>query len=448
MLMTDRVRRTFARTPDWQRTTAAAVFAAIVVFLTAWYDVKFAQGTEKPLWMADLKVYLDAARHLVAGGDPWAQNPLGWSYLYPPPTPWMFVPLTKMSVDAAGLIYTVIGVACLGYVIWAALRHVMPAHPRRVFLLAVSVLPFCTWFGPVVDSLELGNIDLIILALLIADFTHLRHTRAHGVLIGIATLIKLQSGLFVVFLLLDKRFRSSINATAVFLVVSLAALVAQPDLSRHYWTSVFPHLSERMGGAPEALYSYSFLSALTRITHDHDIARAIWLPLCAIVLVAGAVLMRRACRNGDEFLAVVLCGLISVSITSLAWVHYWVWLVPLTIVLLVRSVQRGSVPLAVATLGIAAVVHTRTYRFGDLQPLGMNGWLNGLSPLQQLETSTYAIATLAVLPLYHFYLRYVAPEKGIAQNITEPANKRADEPVHEAKPAAEPVLAATADEAR
>ncbi|GAA2329631.1 hypothetical protein SVIO_025960 [Streptomyces violaceusniger] len=383
----------------------AAALTALVVFLVAWYDVKSAQAVDKPLWMADLRVYLGAAHNLTRGDDPWALNAQGWSYLYPPPTPWLFVPLTKIGLNSAGLLYTVVNVALLGYVVWAVLRRLMPGSPRRVLLLTVTALPVCSWFGPVADSLLLGNVDLLIMGLVIADFVQLRSTKAHGVLIGIAIALKLQSGLFVVFMLLDRRLRPALTATATFLSVSLASLAVQPDLSRHYWSTVFPHLSERMGGAPQAIYSNSFLSALVRVTHDGTIARVIWIPLCAVVIVAGAVVMYRASRRDDEILAVVVCGLVSVSITSLAWVHYWVWIVPLAVFLLVRSVQRRSVPLACAALALAAVFHARTYRFADLLPLGMDGWLHDMSLVQQLETSLYALATLAVIPVCLYYLR-------------------------------------------
>ncbi|MGX1914090.1 glycosyltransferase family 87 protein [Streptomyces phaeochromogenes] len=405
--------------PIWQKNAAVAVTAAVVVFLVAWYQVKNNQAVDKPLWMADIKIYLGAAHQQLQGGDPWALNAQGWSYLYPPPTPWLFAPLTKLSMNTVGLLYTTLNVTLLGYVVWAVLRRVMPGSPRRVLLTAVALIPVCSWFGPVADSLLLGNVDLLIMALVIADFVELRTTKAHGLLIGIATVLKFQSGLFVLFMLLDRRLRPALTATVTFLVVNLATLAAQPSQSRHYWSTVFPHLSERMGGLPQAIYSNSFLSTLVRVTHDETVARFLWIPLCGVVLVAAAVVMHRASRRDDEILAVVVCGLVSVTITSLSWVHYWVWIVPLAVFLLVRSVQRGSAPLACATLGLLAVFHARTYRFADITPMGMEGWLHDLSLVQQLETSMYALGTLAVIPVCLYYLRAVVPREEAAPAIQE-----------------------------
>ena len=395
-----------SRLPAWQKNALLGGYAAVVALLVAWHHYKTDLALDKPLWMADLHIYLDAADRMLRDVAPYEIAPQGWSYLYPPATLWLFAPLTKLSAHGGAFLFTVANVVVLGYVVWAVLRRTVSWPPRRVLFLAVTAVPVLSWFGPVTESLLLGQVDLFVMALVIADFVHLRPTRAHGVLIALATVIKLQSGLFVVFLLLGRRVRPAVTATATFLVVSLLSLAAQPGLSRTYWGTVFPHISDRMG-PPQAIYSNSFLSTLTRVTHDTAVARAIWIPLCAVFLIAVAVVMRRAVRHDDELLAVAVCGLAGVAITSLAWVHHWVWTVPLAVYLLVRAVQRQSVPLGAAVLALLSVFHARAYRFTDIVSLDLGRQLKDMNAAQQLELSAYALATIAVLPVCLYYLRSV-----------------------------------------
>ncbi|MEU8877680.1 glycosyltransferase family 87 protein [Streptomyces javensis] len=394
------------QTPRWQKKAALTGYAAAVALLVAWYHYKTDLALDKPLWMADLNIYLDAAGRMLHDAAPYAIAPQGWSYLYPPATLWLFAPLTKLPAHGGAFLFTVVNVAALGYVTWAVLRRVVSWPPRRVLIVAVTAVPVLSWFGPVTENLLLGQVDLIVMALVIADFAHLRPTRAHGALIALAAAIKLQSGLFVVFLLLGRRVRPAVTATVTFLVVNLLSFAAQPGLSRTYWGTVFPHISDRMG-PPQAIYSGSFLSALARDTHDLTVARVIWTPLCAAFLIAVALVMHRAARYDDELLAVAVCGLAGVAITSLAWAHYWVWMVPLAVYLLVRAVQRRSVPLGAAVLALVSVFHARAYRFTDIVSLDLGRQLEGMNLAQQLELSAYAVATLAVIPVCLYYLRLV-----------------------------------------
>ncbi len=92
---------------------------------------------------------------------------------------------------------------------------------------------------PVWHTFFLGQVNLFLLALVLADMHRVALGRPAGIGIGIATAIKLTPAIFVVLLLMTRRAKDAVTATATFAVCTLLAYFIAPDASRVYWLHTF-----------------------------------------------------------------------------------------------------------------------------------------------------------------------------------------------------------------
>ena len=69
------------------------------------------------------------------------------------------------------------------------------------------------------------------------------------------------------------------------------------------------------------------------------------------------MLARRLSRTGEELAAVALCGLTMTTVSPYSWVHHWVFLLPMLIVLAELAIRRpgpATAPIAAAVAVIAS----------------------------------------------------------------------------------------------
>src|SRR5206468_2387725 len=133
------------------------------------------------------------------------------------------------------VLWTAATLALLGYVVHRGLRSLGAPAPALLTMAAVAV---ATWLDPVRTTLYLGQINVVLLALIVGDLLGTpgrRESRWRGVGLGIAAAIKLTPLLFVVYLLLVGRVRAAATAVGTFLAaVAIGFLVAPAD-SVAYW---------------------------------------------------------------------------------------------------------------------------------------------------------------------------------------------------------------------
>jgi alpha-1,2-mannosyltransferase len=155
----------------------------------------------------------------------------GWApelpFTYPPFAALLFTPFAAVPVQW-----------CWGLVAVAAVPA--PALALRPF--APGGVPLLAAFGlqPVWQTVGLGQLNLILMALVVVDVLCRRGTRSGGVLIGLAAAIKLIPLIFVARLLLTGRRADALRA--------LGAVLLPADSVR-YWTSALfnDHFAQMKG---------------------------------------------------------------------------------------------------------------------------------------------------------------------------------------------------------
>jgi alpha-1,2-mannosyltransferase len=170
-----------------------------------------------------------------------------------------------------------------------------------------------------------------------------------GVGIGLATAIKLTPGVFILYLLVTRRWRAALVATGTAAVATLAAAAVDPSASREFWTSALWD-TDRVGSLA-FISNQSLQGTVARLNPEHPSTLA-WLVL--VLLAIGVWAWRVRAASLAEGLA--LTGVLGCLISPVTWVHHLVWLLPALILLVSAAVtERRRLWLAFAIIGYAVL---------------------------------------------------------------------------------------------
>lgn len=337
-------------------------------------------------WMYDAGVYRLGAHLALSGADLYpavARHP----FTYPPFAALVFVALQLPPEAVMAICWTALNVACFGFAAWLSLGQVGVREPRRRLLAGLAVCAAAVWLDPIEATLLMGQINLLLLGLVLADLLLPDRSRFKGLLLGIATGIKLEPGLFIVYLLLTRRFAAAARAGAAFAATVAVGFVALPQSSFRYWNGTFLN-SRRVGDAANPR-SQSIQSLVARWLHA-DASTALVVGLDATAASVTLAIAVWAHRRGDELLAICVTAAGMLLVSPITWQHHWVWVLPMLIWLGREALARRSLPTlaALALLGIDFLA--RPYRWIPVNPtLDLNlGWP------ALLASSTYAAAML------------------------------------------------------
>jgi alpha-1,2-mannosyltransferase len=371
-----------SRASNWR--TAAAGAGLLLAFGLAVALVARYVARGNPGWMYDANVYRLGARLVVSGQDLYpavARHP----FTYPPFAAIAFIALLVPPENVMAIAWTAVSAAAFGLAAWICLgaAGVSSRTRRLVATGAVFVLTF--WLDPIEGTLLMGQVNLVLMALVVRDVLLPDGGRYKGLLTGLAMGIKLQPAIFVVYLLLTRRYAASARAVAAFAATVVVGFVLLPRDSLVYWGGAFLD-SRRVGNAANPR-SQSIASVVTRWLHSpgHD---ALVLGLDAGVAALTLAVATWAHRRGDELLAlgVVASGMLLVS--PITWQHHWVWVAPMLIWLARHFVVHRSLPALGALLFIAYEFLHRPY-----QHIPVNAAIDLHLGYQELvQSSTYAAA--------------------------------------------------------
>ncbi len=301
------------------------VVAASAVILTTALGV----GT-----MKDLEVYLLAGRRFGDGatlyGDHFGQalsTPL--PYTYPPMWAAAMALVAWLPWRAVDVAWTLVDLALLVWVVRVSYARLLDRLGERRWIAWACVIAVCGLTAPVLSVFDLGQLGLVLMALVLADTLPGTTRLPRGVLVGIATAIKLLPGVFVLYWAVTKRWRAAIIASATAIGLWAATAALRPSTSSTYWFQIAIH-PERAGDASD-VFNQSVNGMLERIGWS---STAVWAAVALIVLVVGLRRAREAHLSGDELAAAALVGLTGVLVSPISWVHHAVWIVPATGVLL------------------------------------------------------------------------------------------------------------------
>jgi alpha-1,2-mannosyltransferase len=176
------------------------------------------------------------------------------------------------------------------------------------------------------NTLFLGQVNLLLLVLVIGDVQRAARGRTTGYGIGLAAALKLTPLIFVGVLLLAGRVKSGMLAVATFAAASLTCYLVAPQASSVYWSRYLLDTS-RIGDATY-ISNQSPYGSLARLLGGTS-AIGVWFLLVPMVLGATGLAVATTFARRDDWLgAATAAGMTALLTSPISWSHHWVWALP------------------------------------------------------------------------------------------------------------------------
>ena len=376
------------RRPGWILSAAAV---ACVLSLAA-YLAEMAWHPGPMLNWYDLNVYDHAgliARSLPRQLYAWQLRP-GIKFTYTPFAAVVFAACSQLPWAVLRWLMTLASLAALTGTVWFTLGALgWRGRARAAALLALTAVAL--WIEPVQRALHLGQIELVLMALIVGDLCQGDDRKWKGAGVGLAAGIKLVPLIFIPYLLLAGKRRQAAVATAVFAGTVAIGFAALPHDSVKWWlTGYFLHAGDFSNTSQGALLNQSLLALVTRTPAGAGSVTLLWLLLAALLGCLGLGAAALFARSGRPTAGWVTCGVTGVLISPISWDNHWVWIVPVFVLLADAGFRaRGAARWGYWGLGaaLAAVfADWPTYWTGRMAfvPHGLVGFHVGRHPMSEI----------------------------------------------------------------
>ncbi|MFF0817016.1 glycosyltransferase 87 family protein [Rhodococcus sp. NPDC003318] len=293
----------------------------------------------------DLDVYRIGGKALVDGVALYGPMPatvIGSElpFTYPPLAAIVFAPLAAITLEQASFVLTAISLAALVATVALTLRALGVVGRSTIGWTAAALAAAALLLEPVQSTLDYGQINIALMALVVADCLLPRTPWPRGLLVGLVAAVKLTPAVFVLFFLLRKDIRSVVTTGVGFLAGTAIGFVVTFSDAKQYWTETLMD-SDRIG-TPAYPANQSLTGMLARLGLDDATRSALWM-LCSVVALAVTVVaVRRAFAAHRPALALTTTAVFGLLVSPVSWSHHWVWAVPLLMVFAAMALDRSE----------------------------------------------------------------------------------------------------------
>ena len=311
---------------------AAAAFAVAVGAYAAdvaTHPIRLTMG-----WF-DLNIYNHAGlivRHAPDTLYTWHFLP-GVQYLYTPFAALGFAVGSLLPWAVLKWLMTAASLAAMVFTVWVTFGQLgWRGRDRAAAVLAVGSVAL--WTEPVLRSLQVGQIELVLMALIAWDLCQRDDRKWKGAGVGLAAGIKLVPLIFILYLLLAGKRRQAAVASAVFAGTVVIGFAALPHDSVKWWlTGYFLHAGDFSNTSQGSLLNQSLLALITRTPAGAGSVTVLWLLLALLVGGLGLASAALFARTGRPTAGWVTCAVTGVLISPISWDNHWVWIVPVFVLL-------------------------------------------------------------------------------------------------------------------
>ncbi|MGC5009849.1 glycosyltransferase 87 family protein [Streptosporangium sp. DT93] len=316
--------------------------------------------------LVDLDVYRTGGEAVLRGRPVYdfvTPAPQLLPFTYPPVAALLATPLAAISWPAAQWAWTALIFLTLAVTVWLSFRAAFdritaPAGPGRadpggrsrsggtdgrggwrvldrlrVPLLFAALMILCTYLMPIRDQVRFGQVDILLVALCLADCVVRRPVWPRGLLIGLATAVKLTPGVFLVYLLVvclgpgarREGREAFLTASLTAGLLTLLPFLVIPEDAADFWFRAL--LDPERLGANAATTNQSMRGMLIRLYLPDTPTTLLWIALVAVVAWYGFRYARRALLDGHPVAGTALVGLMAVLLSPVAWIHHLAWVV-------------------------------------------------------------------------------------------------------------------------
>ena len=311
-------------------------------------------------WLDGRALYADGAMFQTQGG-------LELPFTYPPLAAVLFAPFALLSLDVASVVITATTLVLLIVAVTIVLTRLdvwpqtavtgEPAWLRRAWLAAAVVAPAVAFLEPIRSNFDFGQINVVLMTLVIADCVPRRTPWPRGMLLGLAIALKLTPAVFLLYFLLRRDVRALIVTVVSAVVATLAGAAFAWRDSLEYWTETVRN-TDRIGTATLNT-NQNIAGALARLGVGEGPRFVLWVLACFAVLALTVWAVRRVLRADQPVLALICVAMFGLVVSPVSWSHHWVWALPTLLVTAVLAYRLRHAALAVVTVaGLALMVWT------------------------------------------------------------------------------------------
>jgi alpha-1,2-mannosyltransferase len=358
--------------------------------------------------LIDVTVYR-AGGIAVLNGSPLYTEPVvdRLLFIYTPFAGLVFAPLGLASLATVKILATIANLGCIVFAAWLCWRQLGYRGNTTLGLVSLLSAGFFVWLEPAWTTVALGQINLVLLVLVLWDIGCKDKSRWKGVGIGIAAGIKLTPAIFILYFVITRRFRAAAVSVATFVsTVGIGFLVLPRDAAT-YWGGTF--LNTNRVGAVEWPSNQSLNGMIARLAETNAPWTWAWLLMSIPVGFLGMVVAAWAHQRGQELLGATLCGMTATAVSPFSWEHHWVWFIPLTtflahLALSERSNRRRLLLCVVYILGFNWPVSFPTPGSGHAPAAGLF-LLDTVSWIEYVSRNVYLLGFAIALMAAIGYLR-------------------------------------------
>nr|WP_255426501.1 glycosyltransferase family 87 protein [Pseudonocardia sp. C8] len=278
-------------------------------------------------------------------------------FIYPPFAALAMVPLSLVPYPVAFTLQFVVSTVSLALCVAIAIRVAWPAGGwRSPLVLGVPALAAALLIEPVAQTYAFGQINLVLMVLVLADCLAPRARWPRGVLLGLAAAIKLTPGGFILFFLVRRDWKAAGVAVATGVVATGLGFLADADSSVRYWF---------VGGPAADVSGSTFFSnetvqaVLARQEVPAPWFTVLWLVIVGVLLALAIPVIRRT----EPVVALAATAAVVLMATPTAWSHHWVWVVPALIGLAGHALRYRSAVWGGLAAAIAAIFYIAPFRW-------------------------------------------------------------------------------------
>ncbi|GFK19461.1 alpha-(1-2)-mannopyranosyltransferase MptD [Corynebacterium glutamicum] len=315
---------------------------------------------ERYNWRIDAAVYREGALALVNGESLYAQpfdmGDISLPFIYPPIGAILFAPwgyFDFITVELAGNLVVIGSSLLLLLCLYLVTNAVLSGRDKLLaFTIAAISWPIALFAEPVFLNADLGQINILIMALVVMDLLPIKRRIPRGVLIGLAAAIKITPLAMLLYFLVKKDFRGIINAVISLLAFTAIGAVLAWENTKEFFSSTLLNLSaEGDSGVDTTFQSNSSIQAMLyrwwtskADAEASSLPTILWIVLSLIAVAAVAYLMHQLFSRGLHVEAVMVNAMLMLLISPISWSHHWVWLPLWAVVFFVRYRQHRSHP--------------------------------------------------------------------------------------------------------
>jgi alpha-1,2-mannosyltransferase len=293
----------------------------------------------------DLVVYFDAAERLRSGDALYfdRSNPrmISQQYLYPPTLGIFFMIFPDLASAWWG--WGILSVLAFGLAvgtIWRELRlSSLITRPLWRYVLLICILAF----PPLFNHLVWGQLQLVLLGLLTGVWYCLRHRhdKTAGLLLGISIMLKLYPAIWLIPLIIQRRWLAMFSAgLASAVVMALSFSFVGWDQLDVFVNEIMPAVSRELTGMMYFDY-YSLRATINFWRYMPTLAYVADLLYRSAIGLAFVVVSLRASKRPDSLAPYAMTAMLIIS--PVIWTHYFVLFYLPLLDMLARAPRRYAI---------------------------------------------------------------------------------------------------------